>query len=292
MAMTIRCMRTGFTLIELLVVMAIMGLLGTISVGGYRAMQRGMEDRGAMQNVNQFIRSAYRRAQIDRQPVVIYFWNELLREETENAPRVVVGRAVAVRRSGRISEADGQYLCDEFGDLRFMRLTKDEGDELEDDVAASGSTQKGNGMYLYRMRAGAGDSGFKRSAVSQTTKLMSRQEPLLTAGGRGEIEMYAYVVTDGTEGQWRTGDAYGFEFAEIQLPHNYIFGSSDGPKSTSNPIADVGTIRFKVSGNSGSGADNGFDGSNTIDVSNLRPDESGELRAQKVATSESPTKKL
>ena len=155
MAMTIRCMRTGFTLIELLVVMAIMGLLGTISVGGYRAMQRGMEDRGAMQNVNQFIRSAYRRAQIDRQPVVIYFWNELLREETENAPRVVVGRAVAVRRSGRISEADGQYLCDEFGDLRFMRLTKDEGDELEDDVAASGSTQKGNGMYLYRMRSGA-----------------------------------------------------------------------------------------------------------------------------------------
>ena len=135
-------------------------------------------------------------------------------------------------------------------------------------------------------------AAIRRTLTSQTTKLMSRQEPLITAGGRGEIEMYAYVVTDGTEGQWRTGDAYGFEFAEIQLPHNYIFGSSDGPKSTSNPIADVGTIRFKVSGNSGSGADNGFDGSNTIDVSNLRPDESGELRAQKVATSESPTKKL
>ena len=50
--------RRGFTLIELLVVIGIMGLLGTVSVGGYNAMQRGMEERGVMENVNTFIRTA------------------------------------------------------------------------------------------------------------------------------------------------------------------------------------------------------------------------------------------
>ena len=58
--------RRAFTLVELMVVIMIMGILGTVSVGGYRAMQRGIEERGVMQNVNQFIRSAYQRAQIDR----------------------------------------------------------------------------------------------------------------------------------------------------------------------------------------------------------------------------------
>ncbi len=95
--------RRGFTLLELLVVIAIMGLLGTASVGGYRAMQRGMEERGVMQNVNEFIRAAYQRAQIDRQPVAVYFWNECIREESDMQTAVVVGKAVAVRRSGRVT---------------------------------------------------------------------------------------------------------------------------------------------------------------------------------------------
>ena len=50
--------RSAFTLIELLMVIMIMGLLGTVTVGGYRAMQRGMEERGVMENANHFIRAA------------------------------------------------------------------------------------------------------------------------------------------------------------------------------------------------------------------------------------------
>jgi prepilin-type N-terminal cleavage/methylation domain-containing protein len=281
--------RHGFTLIELLVVMGIMGLLGTVSVGGYRAMQRGMEERGTMQNVNQFIRTAYQRAQIDRQPVAVYFWNELLREETEYDPPVIVGRAVAVRRAGRITATTGSYLCDEFGDLRFMRLTKDEGDEDEGDVSGSGSST-GGGMYLYHLEDS--DSGFSRSVVSQTTKRMSpSRERLLATGGEAQIESYAFVVINPGGVTWKRGDAYGFEFAEIQLPHNFIFGSTY-PTSASSPTKDVEVLRFKVSGNSGSGSQSGTSGAASIDVCSLRPNASGELHAEKVATSDSPTKNL
>ena len=104
--------RKAFTLLELLLVMAIMGFMGTVAVGGYRAMRRGMEERSVMQNVNQFIRSAYQRAQIDRQPVAVYFWNETLREETGDEPIQVVGKAVAVRRSGRLTQVDNDKLYD------------------------------------------------------------------------------------------------------------------------------------------------------------------------------------
>ena len=112
-------MNRAFTLIELMVVMAIMGLLGTVSVGGYRAMQRGMEERGVMQSVNSFIRTAYQRAQIDRQPVVVFFWNETERLASEEHTEVVVGRAVAVRRYGRISAVSDGLLIDEFADLNL-----------------------------------------------------------------------------------------------------------------------------------------------------------------------------
>jgi prepilin-type N-terminal cleavage/methylation domain-containing protein len=283
-------MKRGFTLIELLVVMAIMGLLGTASVGGYRAMQRGMEERGAMQNVNQFIRTAYQRAQIDRQPVAVYFWNETIREETATEPPIIVGKAVAVRRAGRITETSGSYLYDEFGDLRFMRLTRDDGDEDEEDASESGSTADGNGMFLYHMEND--DTGFQRSIVSQTTKRMSAsRERLLATGGDGRIESYAYVIMNRNGVTWERGDAYGFEFAEIQLPHNYIFGSSYS-KDTSDPVQEIDVLRFKVSGNSGSGSSGGVTGKSTIQVSSLRPNASGELHAEKVAESESPTKNL
>ena len=78
-------MKKAFTLLELLVVMGIMGLMGTLSIGGYRAMQRGMEERGVMQSVNTMIREAYQRAQIDRQPVAIYFWSEKLGVEAPDS---------------------------------------------------------------------------------------------------------------------------------------------------------------------------------------------------------------
>ena len=284
--------RRAFTLIELLVVVAIMGLLGTAAINGYRAMQQGIEERGTMQNVNQFIRSAYQRAQIDRQPVYVFFWNETIREEDDAGVEsmVAVGKAVAVRRSGRITEKKGSYLYDEFGDLRFMRLTRDEDDEFEGDVAASGSTEEGNGMYLYRMMSDVTGFANSRSLVSQTTKQMSPiRDRMVSYGGRGEIECFAYVTMPGDKVSWTRGDAYGFEFAEIQLPHNYIFGTAYS-KQTDNPVEEIAMMRIRVGRNEGNGSRSGMDGGVTqIQISSLRPDDSGELNAEKIGTTENPS---
>ena len=98
-------MKRGFTLMELLIVIAIMALMGSLTVAGYKQMKRGMEERSVMDNVNQFVRAAYQRAQIDRQNVVVYFWNETIKNETADSFAVVVGKAIAVRihtRSRRI----------------------------------------------------------------------------------------------------------------------------------------------------------------------------------------------
>lgn len=290
-------MKRAFTLIELLVVVAIMGILGTVAAVGYRGMQRGMEERGTMQNVNQFIRSAYQRAQIDRQPVAIFFWNETRREETDDEPPVVVGRAVAVRRAGRFSKVEGSYLCDEFGDLRFN--CSDE-ESRSSGTAQQAATAEGNGMYLYAMNGNEGTQA-KRVLVGQTTASHSLTDLLLLGpAGNGktqrtvEIDCYAYVMTSGGGGNWTpvAGDAYGFEFADIELPQNYIFGES-WSKSITSPVAGESVIRFRVSSNSGNGAQDGRDTADTIRIYSLRPDaSSGALAAKEVATSDSPTKSM
>ena len=147
-------MNRAFTLLELLVVIAIMAILGGITVSGYRQMKRGMEERGTVQNANQFIRSAYQRAQIDRQPVAIYFWNETLKGRTSEEFEIVVGRAVAVRRAGRLTRVTGNYLCDEFGDLKYNTKILDEDEEgLEN---SSSSSADGGGINFYQMN---GDEG-------------------------------------------------------------------------------------------------------------------------------------
>lgn len=284
--------RSAFTLVELLMVVMIMGLLGTVTVGGYRAMQRGMEERGVMENVNHFIRAAYRRAQIDRQPVAVYFWNETLREETDTEPIIVVGRAVAVRRAGRVSRCFDSWLYDEFGDLEKDRLVVSADDE-DSENANSGSTEKDNLVPLYKMNSRTSNG---RSLVSQTTKNVTsnNRDQLLSSGEAKDISCYAYVLKSaGTAGEWHVGDAYGLEFAEIQLPYGYLFGSSYHERPQDKTSAgDYKTMWFDVSLNSGDGADQGASGMSTIQVYSLRPGKSGEVEAKPVATTDKPTEGL
>lgn len=276
--------RKAFTLLELLLVMAIMGFMGTVAVGGYRAMRRGMEERSVMQNVNQFIRSAYQRAQIDRQPVAVYFWNETLREETGDEPIQVVGKAVAVRRSGRLTQVDNDKLYDEFGDLMPVRDS--------DGKVVTSSAKDSAGIYLYKLNGDEQSGRMERSTVAEQPDFVNGGEPCVLSG-RILKGGWAWKYKPGGQNSvnWKVGTAYGFEFANLQLPANYLFGASYS-KSVRQPVEGESDLHFSVSANSGSGATQGIAGKSTIDVYSLRPGASGALTAQRVATSENPTQQL
>ena len=281
-------MNKGFTLIELLVVMGIMGILGTASVGGYRAMQRGMEERGVMQSVNSLIRSAYQRAQIDRQPTAVYFWNETIRGETADENEIVVGKAVAIRRHGRLSDVKGTKLVDEFGDLDLTYSAEDTG--------MAGSKSR---IYLYPIDILSdiqSSTTLKRSVVSGS--VVDAQETAVFLSGvksdstsDREIPAFAFEVIDAGGIQWKAGMAYGLEFMQLELPHNYIFGSAYS-KNAGTPVREAGTLTFDVGLNTGNGlSTGGTSGRNTITVYSLRPD-GASLTARSVATSENPEKNL
>ena len=205
---------------------------------------------------------------------------------------IVVGKAVAVRRAGRVSRCIDSYLYDEFGDLDKERLIESAEDEDEEN-ADSGSTENDNLVPLYKMNSRSSNG---RSLVSQTTKKVSEQnkDTLLSTDRMVEIPCYAYVLKSaGTAGEWHVGDAYGFEFAEIQLPHGYLFGSSYHKRPQDKISAgDYKMMWFDVSLNTGSGSDEGATGMSTIQVYSLRPGKSGELEAQPVATTDKPTEGL
>ncbi len=277
--------RNGFTLLELLVVVAIMGAMGSMTVAGYRAMRRGMEERSVLQNTNQFLRSANQRAQIDRTPVAVHFWNETL-SVADGIP-VVVGHAVAVRQSGRITEVQGQRLYDEYGDLRFNRQLLDEdedgGSGTESSGASSGSEKVG--VRLYPMSADETTSRY--SLISPYTRIDDNPvTPMLALGPRDNnatgmacIRSYYYQLVDANGVTWKTGDAYGFEFAEITLPYGYVFGQGEGCYSTKpdDPIkgADVRMFMPKTSYTSTSGI-------SPVTVSSIRPGASGAPTAKEV----------
>lgn len=287
-------MKKAFTLLELLVVMGIIGLLGTVSVGGYHAMQRGMEERGVMQNVNAFVRAAYHRAQIDRQPTAVYFWNETIRSSTVDEHEIVVGKAVAVRRHGRLSRVQGGLLVDEFADLDCTY--EKEGDE----GAGEGTDQ--NVIYLYpmeRLNEIASNSQLYRSTVFG--RVVDAAEVVVFADGSqprqdgndedNMVSAWAFELDDAGGVQWRAGMAYGLEFMHLELPHGYVFGS-DYSTSVDNPVRTAGTLVFDVAVNKGSGAQSGaVEGRKTVPVYSLRAD-GASLKAEKVADSDSPEEKL
>lgn len=286
-------MRRAFTLIELLVVIGIMGLLGTMSVGGYRAMQRGMEERGVMQGVNSIIRAAYQRAQIDRQPTAVYFWNETVRSETEDENVIVIGKAVAIRRYGRLSDVRGNKLVDEFADLNltYRALDADEQDP------SSGSDESRIFLYPMERLSDIQSSGNLKRSIVRGEVFDASSLPLFLTGVKSdnesdrEIPAYAFEMLDAGGVQWKPGMAYGMEFIQLELPKNYIFGSSYS-RSVDNPIQEAGTLTFDVGINRNDGlTKGGTSGRNTITVYSLRP-EGAVLTAKSVATSDNPENDL
>lgn len=283
--------RNGFSLLELLVVIGIMGLLGTASISAYRSVVKGMEERGALQNANQFVHAAFQRAMIDRLPTAVYFWNETLRSSTADDNEVVVGKAVAVRRGGRITKIEGdKYLYDEFADLNKSYSTN--------------VTGRGSGMYLYQLDAQS--DGLQRSHVHDTVHKGASVEIYLLdpedgsdedwsslrmtpPNDGGVIDMYGFEIEDDNGVEWAVGDAYGFEFQSFELPKNYIFGTQYST-DTSSPVTEAGSMVFGYGAGGYSSMSGNATGVKTIQISALRPNTTGNLAPVSIGTTTDPTK--
>ena len=224
----------GFTLVELLVTMGLMALLATVSIGGYYGAVRGMTERGAKQDVVSFLRLARQRALVDQVPTAVLFMNRRLSNENvamgESAR--IVGEAIAIRRVGRITYVNGNYLSDEFGDLEKTYST--------DAGGSSGSTAD---MRLYRMQ----DQNVRYSTVrDRVVRAKLATEILFGMNINGNyqtnnVSVWAFEVTGGSA-SWKVGDAYGTEIASIRLPHGYVFGST--VPSQVGKTSDVGSPCF------------------------------------------------
>ena len=240
--MAISTTKRAFTLVELLVVMGIIAVMATMSIGSYFAVVRGMTDRGAVASATSVISLAHERACIDLSPTVVYFYNELVREANKNAgiDAVVAGVAVAVRRSGRISRVDGNYLGDEYSDL-----------DRTYGVADNANSMQGETLRLYRFNLNKMEfSSVYAESVENTVgnerylieKPVDRNFSKLNGGSEdvNKLPVYSFLRKDGYSG-WRVGDAYGYEFARIRLPDNYIFGGQGDIPTANDPVKMLGT---------------------------------------------------
>jgi prepilin-type N-terminal cleavage/methylation domain-containing protein len=264
-------MKSGFSLMELLIVIGMMALLGSIAIGGYRAVVRGMEDRTAVSAASSIIRTASKRAQIDRKITAVKYWNETVADESETGNCVVQGKAVAIRWSGRITRKSGNLLIDEFGDLELSYPTNN----VENASASSAER-----IMYFMPQYGKIESVAVKEGVQEETA----PDVLLTSDGRSrDIRAFGFVAV-GDASQVKVGTAYGMEFSSLTLPKGYIFGKDFSTKVDS-PIRGEGVIVFDDRGEVCGGA-------KTLSICCLRPGEDGKLAAEEVGRTADPTKKV
>ena len=267
----------GFTLVELLVTMGLMALLATVSIGGYYGAVRGMTERGAKQDVVSFLRLARQRALVDQVPTAVIFMNRRLSNENVDLGESerIVGEAIAIRRVGRITYVNGNYLGDEFGDLEKTYSTAT--------GSSSGSTAD---MRLYRMQ----DQNVRYSTVrdcvvrNSGTKLATEILFGMDINGNyqtNSVSIWAFEKTGGGSASWKVGDAYGTEIASIRLPHGYVFGSTI--PSQVGQTSDVGSpCFFNPDEASALGVNMNFSG---IDVRAYTPGKGGQQLKKKFSVS-------
>lgn len=236
-------MRKGFTLLELLAVVAIMGMLGVAAAASYGALTNGMKDRGTCAAATALLRGAKERARIDRMPTVVYCYNVCIRESKhQDDSSIVVGRMTAIRRVGRISYIRDRYLFDEFSDLEKSYAWTNDENEL--------NQMRGHRLFKYNDERSVGKK-MEYSIVADDVYSDDEMQMVTTFSGgvnnRTNILLSAFYDLGTSDrqpsGGWKSGDGYAVEFAELDLPEGYVFGSSALPRKEGQ-ISEFEAIRF------------------------------------------------
>ena len=280
-------MKRAFTLMELMVVVGIMAFLGVAATGGYNALQRGMAERGATAAGTSLLQAAKERAMVDRVPTMVFCYNRLIREATDEENAIVVGEAVAVRRAGRVTRAQGMFIVDEFADLcnsydveadegqlqnrKGMKLWRFDDQRMNNmaySVVADAVCQLDIPGVSYADWAVGGDWTV---ATEVGKNLRTNDNDFKSGTSTLNIRAYAFYNLNKSSfepSSWTVGDGYGFEFANVQLPHGFIFGSGSVP----NRVGDVSFVKALYFDPEASGSDE------TVDVYFCRPDSGGNPR--------------
>ena len=241
--------RRAFTLMELMVVVGIMAFLGLAATNGYNALQRGIAERGAVDAASALLKAAKERALVDRIPTAVFCYNRMLREASDDENGVVVGEAVAIRRAGRITKVDGQFLYDEFGDL----------ERSYDSTDRRGDLANRKGMRLWRFDdqrmnrmqySVVADGVYYNDDIGGAWSFMPWGDRLNSSSGSGgatNLAVTACAFYDlGTSSRppqsWKVGNGYGFEFQRLRLPDGFVFGSS--VPSQVGDITETGAFFF------------------------------------------------
>lgn len=223
-------MKRGFTLIELLVVIGIMGMLATVSIGGYNAVTRGMAERGALDAATGVAEAALQRAQIDRSRTYLFLFNEVVRADSEDEVGIVCGVAIAVRPVGRITRVAGDLYCDEFGDLNQSYSALDEENGSESEQAQQQSSASVRIYNLRTLDVATVREGVYCDSDNQGVDLEDREN-----GDNGTprmIRAYGFKKVGGAS--FNVGDEYGQEFAVMRLPPGFTFSGSVTMSSSSD----------------------------------------------------------
>ena len=226
--------KKAFTLVELLLVVTLMGVMGSLAVGAYSAVTRGMSERAALNAARALAEAALQRAQIDRTKTYVFLFNEVSRIDSDDAVGLAQGLAVAVRPCGRVTMVDGDSLYDEFGDLE--RAYK----SLDESIAESGSAAA-SVMRIYNITQQAYadvEEGVYPAEISDNDL-----ETSTTEKPEGDsVTWTVYGFKRKSDSTFKVGDAYGQEFAVTRLPAGFTFSSSVNMSSTS----DLGLHKVQV----------------------------------------------